>query len=53
MAENTVNSKLTAILYADIAEYSRLTRQDEVGTHHQVMSVLDYATTRVTLTGIS
>jgi adenylate cyclase len=43
MAENIVNSKLTAILYADIAEYSRLTRQDEVGTHHQVMSVLDYA----------
>jgi adenylate cyclase len=43
MAENTVNSKLTAILYADIAGYSRLTRQDEVGTHHQVMSVLDFA----------
>lgn len=43
MAENTVNSKLAAILYADIAGYSRLTRQDEIGTHHQVMSVLDYA----------
>jgi len=43
MAENTVNSKLAAILYADIAGYSRLTRQDEVGTHHQVMSVLDFA----------
>ena len=29
MTENSVNSKLTAILYADIAGYSRLTRQDE------------------------
>ena len=43
MAESTVNRKLTAVLYADVADYCRLTRQDEVGTHHQVMSVLDYA----------
>jgi adenylate cyclase len=43
MAENTVNRKLAAVLYADVADYSRLTRQDEVGTHQQVMSVLDYA----------
>jgi class 3 adenylate cyclase len=43
MAENTVNRKLAAVLYADVADYSRLTRQDEVGTHQQMMSVLDYA----------
>ena len=42
MADNTVNRKLTAVLYADVADYSRLTRQNEAGTHHQVMSVLDY-----------
>ena len=42
MAENTVNRKLTAVLYADVVDYSRLTRQNEAGTHHQVMSVLDY-----------
>lgn len=42
MTENTVNRKLTAVFYADVVDYSRLTRQDEVGTHQQVMSVLDY-----------
>ncbi|MFT5663031.1 MAG: adenylate cyclase [Gammaproteobacteria bacterium] len=43
MSERPVNRKLTSVFYADIAGYSRLTRQDEVGTHHQVMSVLDHA----------
>jgi hypothetical protein len=33
MAEQNVTRKLTAILYADVAEYSRLTGEDEVGTH--------------------
>ncbi len=43
MAENFANHKLTAILYADVAGYSRLTSQDEMGTHKRVMETLDYA----------
>ncbi len=42
MTEQSVKRKLTAVLYADIVGYSRLSRQDEVGAHHQVMAVLDY-----------
>jgi len=42
MTEDSVNRKLTAVFYADVADYSRLTRQDELGSHQQVMSVLDY-----------
>ena len=48
MTEATVNRKLIAVLYADVADYSRLTRQDEVGTHQQVMSLLDYVTESIT-----
>ncbi len=33
--------KLTAILYADVAEYSRLTGEDEEGTHHRLREYLD------------
>ena len=51
MTEGTVNRKLTAVLYADVADYSRLTRQDEVGTHQQVMSLLDYASETITARG--
>lgn len=43
MTETTINHKLTAVLYADVVGYSRLTRQDEMGSHQQVMAVLDYA----------
>ena len=43
MAENFPNHKLTAILYADVAGYSRLTGRDEMGTHKRVMELLDYA----------
>ena len=43
MAENFSNHKLTAILYADVAGYSRLTSQDEMGAHKRVMDTLDYA----------
>ena len=43
MAEQTSKHKLTAILYADVAGYSRLTGQDEMGTHKRVMEILDYA----------
>jgi len=43
MVEKFSNHKLTAILYADVAGYSRLTSQDEMGTHQRVMGILDYA----------
>jgi adenylate cyclase len=43
MVENFPNHKLAAILYADVAGYSRLTSQDEMGTHKRVMELLDYA----------
>jgi adenylate cyclase len=33
--------KLTAILYADVAGYSRLTEQDEAGTHRLLSENLD------------
>ena len=48
MAEDETLHKLTAILYADVAAYSRLTGQDEVGTHRLVMKVLDYASSLIT-----
>ena len=51
MTEPTVNRKLVAVLYADVADYSRLTRQDEVGTHHQVMSLLDYTSDTIKNSG--
>jgi adenylate cyclase len=43
MLKSPVKRKLTTILYADIVGYSRLTHQDEVGTHLRVMGFLDYA----------
>lgn len=43
MSDQVSKHKLTAILYADVAEYSRLTGQDELGTHKRVMEVLDFA----------
>ncbi len=42
MSNEAVTRKLTAILYADVAGYSRLTGSDELGTHRAVMDVLDY-----------
>lgn len=36
-----VTRKLTAILYADVAEYSRLTGADEEGTHKTLSACLD------------
>ena len=43
MTEQNVVRKLTTIFYADVVGYSRLTGNDEVGTHHAVMEVLDFA----------
>ena len=39
-----VERKLTAILYTDVAGYSRLTGQDEEGTHHRLSEFLDTIT---------
>lgn len=41
MTEEKITRKLTAILYADVSEYSRLTGLDEVGTHKQLSLGLD------------
>ncbi len=41
MEEKTPSRKLTTIFYADVAGYSRLTGNDELGTHQAVMNLLD------------
>ena len=43
MSELDPKHKLAAIFYADVAGYSRLTGEDEIGTHKRVMDVLDFA----------
>jgi len=40
-------TKLAAILYADVASYSRLTGEDEVGTHRTLSAYLDVMTAAV------
>ena len=47
MAEENVTRKLAAILYADVAGYSRLTRTDEIGTHRQLSVSLDLMADRI------
>jgi len=47
MSDQVSKHKLTAILYADVAEYSRLTGQDELGTHKRVMEVLDFTSENI------
>ena len=44
MAEKDIKHKLTTIFYADVVGYSRLTENDEIGTHRIVMAALDFAT---------
>ena len=51
MAEENVIRKLTAILYADVAGYSRLTGVDEVGTHKQLSAGLDLISERIKYAG--
>ena len=51
MPDDAVSRKLTAILYADVAGYSRLTGDDELGTHRRVMGALDFATDRIGASG--
>ncbi len=43
MVEQNLKHKLTTIVYADVAGYSRLIGQDELGSHQRVMEVLDFA----------
>ena len=47
MADQGVTRKLTAIFYADVAGYSRLTGADEEGTHHLVSAYLDAITASI------
>lgn len=42
--EQSLPHKLAAILYADVEGYSRLTGQDEVGTHRALSAYLDFFT---------
>ena len=51
MSDDAVSRKLTAILYADVAGYSRLTGGDELGTHRRVMGTLDFAAGRIRESG--
>ena len=43
----SLERKLAAILYADVADYSRLTGLDEEGTHRMLSSCLDLMTQRI------
>ena len=45
--EERLPSKLAAILYADVAGYSRLTGEDEEGTHRRLSEYLDLISTDV------
>jgi len=47
MAEERVTRKLAAILYTDVAGYSRLTGQDEEGTHRILSTYLDAITSLI------
>ena len=49
--KSPIKRKLTTILYADIVGYSRLTHQDELGTHLRVMDFLDYASEAISKGG--
>lgn len=51
MNKHRSKHKLAAIFYADVAEYSRLTGQDELGTHHRVMETLDFASNSIKSNG--
>ena len=48
MVSQRIQRKLTAILYADVAGYSRLTGEDEEGTHRRLSQFLDRFSTSIT-----
>lgn len=45
--DTPLERKLTAILYADVAGYSRLTEEDEAGTHRLLSESLDHITNEI------
>lgn len=47
MTQPQLQSKLTAVLYADVAGYSRLTGVDEEGTHRALARALDLIAQRI------
>jgi class 3 adenylate cyclase len=47
MVSERLPRKLTAILYADVAGYSRLTGEDEEGTHRTLRTYLDDTSTNI------
>ena len=47
MAKEPLERKLAAILYADVAGYSRLTGTDEDGTHRTLRAYLDAITSHI------
>ena len=51
MESDALTRKLAAILYADVADYSRLAGGDEEGTHRKVMALLDYASEAIGSSG--
>jgi adenylate cyclase len=51
MPTDDLKRKLTAILYTDVAGYSRLTGGDEEGTHRRVMELLDDVSNQITASG--
>jgi adenylate cyclase len=48
MPDEEITRKLAAIFYADVAGYSRLTEDDELGTHRKVMAALDLSASTIT-----
>ncbi len=42
MDSDRLPRKLAAILYADVADYSRLTGEDEDATHRRLRKYLDF-----------
>lgn len=51
MSDDSLKRKLTAVLYCDVAGYSRLSGSDEEGTHRRVMQVLDFGCEQITREG--
>lgn len=47
MPDKSVHRKLAAILYADVVGYSRLTGADELGTHRQLSTALDFISEQI------
>lgn len=47
MSDEQVQRRLAAIFYADVAVYSRLTGEDELGTHRRLSAYLDLLTSSI------